>query len=313
MRFDFTDLARKVLAITREEAIRLQNDAVGTEHILLALIRERGAVAAAVLTSLSVDLERVRERIEASVPRGNATIAFGELPYAASAKRVLELAMTEAHELDHSWVGTEHLLLGLLREGRGIAAVVLTEQGVTLERARHEVLRLLAAYPTARSGTAPKRGQWLRRLLGAEGEGAPGGAAAFPVGIDDGSSLSIYEQIVAQVQEAIATGRLSAGDRLPTVRRLAEDLDIAPGTVARAYGELERLGSVVTEGARGTRVANQPNKPLAEAQRPETLEGLLRPVAVAAFHLGATDEELRRALDRAMQGIFTDGDEPGPG
>jgi GntR family transcriptional regulator len=94
------------------------------------------------------------------------------------------------------------------------------------------------------------------------------------------------------------------------VRRLAEELDIAPGTVARAYSELERLGVVVTEGARGTRVAKQPKTPLPEAERPETLEGLLRPVAVAAFHLGATGEELRDALDRAMHGIFNGGDAP---
>jgi GntR family transcriptional regulator len=187
---------------------------------------------------------------------------------------------------------------------------VLNEQGVTLEPARQEVLRLLAMNPPARTEAGPSRGGWLRRLLGGEMDGASERAAAFPIGIDDASSLSIYEQIVAQVQEAVATGRLTAGDRMPTVRRLAEELDIAPGTVARAYSELERLGLVVTEGARGTRVAEQPKKPLAEAERPDTLEGLLRPVAVAAFHLGATGEELRRALDRAMQGIFTEGDGP---
>jgi ATP-dependent Clp protease ATP-binding subunit ClpC len=97
--FNFTDRTRKVLAMTREEAIRLQHDHVDTEHILLGLTRERGGVAAAVLTSQSVDLEQVRARIEASVRRGTATIAFGELPYAASARKVLELAMAEAREL----------------------------------------------------------------------------------------------------------------------------------------------------------------------------------------------------------------------
>jgi GntR family transcriptional regulator len=191
-----------------------------------------------------------------------------------------------------------------------MAAVVLNEEGVTLEQTRQEVLRLLTMDHPGGRETGRKPGRWLRNLLAGEAEGVPQRSAAFAIGIDDGSSLSIYEQIVAQVQEAIATGRLTSGDRLPTVRRLAEDLDIAPGTVGRAYSELERLGVVVTEGARGTRVAKQPKKPLAEEQRPETLEGLLRPVAVAAFHLGATSEELRRALDRAMQGIFTDGDEP---
>ncbi len=109
---------------------------------------------------------------------------------------------------------------------------------------------------------------------------------------------------MAQVQEAVATGRLQPGERLPPVRRLADQLDIAPGTVARAYGELERLGMVVTEGARGTRVAERKQNPLPEAERPDTLVGLLRPVAVAAFHLGATAAELRTALEEAMRDIF---------
>jgi DNA-binding transcriptional regulator YhcF (GntR family) len=308
--YNFTDRVRKVLAMAREEAIRLRHDHVGTEHILLGLIREGEGIAAAVLTSFSVDLDEIRERIEERVRRGKATIAIGELPYTSRAKKVLEFTMSEAHELDHSYVGTEHLLLGLLREAKGIAAEVLNEQGVTLERARQEVLRLLGVNPPARSGARSSRGGWLSRLLGGEVEGATARPAAFRVAIDDTSSQSIYEQIVAQVQEAIATGRLTPGDRLPTVRRLAEELDLAPGTVARAYSELERLGVVVTEGARGTRVAEQPKKPLAEAQRPETLEGLLRPVVVAAFHLGATGDEVRRALDRAMQGIFGAGEGP---
>jgi len=103
---------------------------------------------------------------------------------------------------------------------------------------------------------------------------------------------------------AVATGQLRPGDRLPTVRQLADDLDIAPGTVARAYGELERLGILVTEGARGTRVAEQQKPLVPDAERPNTLVGLLRPVAVAAFHLGASADELRAALDEAMKGIY---------
>ena len=120
MNYNFTDRVRKVLAMAREEAIRLQHDYVGTEHILLGLIREGEGVAAAVLTNLSVDLEQVQEQIEESVRRGKATIALGELPYTSRAKKVLEFAMAEARELNHSYVGTEHLLLGLLREEKGI-------------------------------------------------------------------------------------------------------------------------------------------------------------------------------------------------
>jgi ATP-dependent Clp protease ATP-binding subunit ClpC len=167
MNYNFTDRVRKVLAMAREEAIRLQHDYVGTEHILLGLIREGEGVAAAVLTNLAVDLEQVQERVEESVRRGKATIALGELPYTSRAKKVLEFAMAEARELNHSYVGTEHLLLGLLREEKGIAAEVLAQLGVTLDDARRETLKLLGSEPNATqtqassspasaSGAAPK-------------------------------------------------------------------------------------------------------------------------------------------------------------
>jgi ATP-dependent Clp protease ATP-binding subunit ClpC len=145
MNYNFTDRVRKVLAMAREEAIRLQHDYVGTEHILLGLIREGEGVAAAVLMNLSVDLEQIHERIEESVRKGKATIALGELPYTSRAKKVLEYAMAEARELNHSYVGTEHLLLGLLREEKGIAAQVLNSLGVTLEDARAETLKILGS------------------------------------------------------------------------------------------------------------------------------------------------------------------------
>jgi len=145
MNYNFTDRVRKVLAMAREEAIRLQHDYVGTEHILLGLIREGEGVAAAVLTNLSVDLDQIHERVEESVRKGKATIALGELPYTSRAKKVLEFAMSEARELNHSYVGTEHLLLGLLKEEKGIAAQVLNSLGVSLEDARSETLKVLGS------------------------------------------------------------------------------------------------------------------------------------------------------------------------
>jgi ATP-dependent Clp protease ATP-binding subunit ClpC len=154
MNYNFTDRVRKVLAMAREEAIRLQHDYVGTEHILLGLIREGEGVAAAVLNNLAVDLEQVQEKVEESVRRGKATIALGELPYTSRAKKVLEFAMAEARELNHSYVGTEHLLLGLLREEKGIAAEVLGQLGVSLEDARRETLKLLGSEPSTATPTA---------------------------------------------------------------------------------------------------------------------------------------------------------------
>ena len=165
MNYNFTDRVRKVLAMAREEAIRLQHDYVGTEHILLGLIREGEGVAAAVLTNLNVDLDQIHERVEESVRKGKATIALGELPYTSRAKKVLEFAMAEARDFNHSYVGTEHLLLGLLREEKGIAAQVLNSLGVTLEEARAETLKVLGSEvnPTAPAsiggGPPPPPGQ----------------------------------------------------------------------------------------------------------------------------------------------------------
>ncbi len=160
--YNFTERVRKVLAMAREEAARLHHEYVGTEHILLGLIREGEGVAAAVLNNLSVDLEEIQQKIEDTVKKGKAAQASGpDLPYTSRAKKVLELAMGEARELNHSYVGTEHLLLGLLREEKGIAAQVLTDAGVNLEAARAETLRLLGTEmpqggaPTGQTGNVP--------------------------------------------------------------------------------------------------------------------------------------------------------------
>jgi ATP-dependent Clp protease ATP-binding subunit ClpC len=143
--YNFTDRVRKVLQLAREEAARVHHEYVGTEHILLGIIREGEGVAAAVLTNLNVDLEAIWERIEETVKQGKAGAQAGpDLPYTSRAKKVLEFSMSEARELNHAYVGTEHLLLGVLREQKGIGAQVLTEAGVTLEAARSEVVRLVA-------------------------------------------------------------------------------------------------------------------------------------------------------------------------
>src|SRR5713226_3711224 len=152
--YNFTDRVRKVLQMAREEAARLHHEYVGTEHILLGLIREGEGVAAAVLTNLNVDLEEIQQKIEETVKKGKAAAAAGpDLPYTSRAKKVLELAMSEARELNHSYDGTAHLLLGRLREEKGIAAQVLTDAGVNLEQARAETLRLLGSEMP--SGPAP--------------------------------------------------------------------------------------------------------------------------------------------------------------
>src|SRR6201989_2166688 len=135
---------RKVLAMAREEAARLHHEYVGTEHILLGLIREGEGVAATVLQNLSVELDDIQQKIEETVKKGKAGQTTGpDLPYTSRAKKVLELAMSEARELHHSYVGSEHLLRGLLPEEKGIAAQVWTDAGVNLDAARAETLRIL--------------------------------------------------------------------------------------------------------------------------------------------------------------------------
>ena len=157
--YNFTERVRKVLAMAREEAARLHHEYVGTEHILLGLIREGEGVAAAVLQHLNVELEEIQQKIEETVKKGKAAQATGpDLPYTSRAKKVLELAMGEARELGHSYVGTEHLLLGLLREEKGIAAQVLADANVSLEAARAETLRLLGGTETTQGGTTPAQG-----------------------------------------------------------------------------------------------------------------------------------------------------------
>ena len=144
--YNFTDRVRRALQMAREEAARLHHEYVGTEHILLGLIRDRDSLATTVLGNLKIDLDRIKQVIEASVKKGDASVVTGpDKPYTTRAKKILELAMMEARELNHAYMGTEHLLLGVLREEGGLAAQVLTDSGLTLEAARAETLRLLSA------------------------------------------------------------------------------------------------------------------------------------------------------------------------
>jgi DNA-binding transcriptional regulator YhcF (GntR family) len=287
MNAEFSIGVRRAMAAAVEEAHRLQHDYIGTEHILLGLLRDRESAAAAVLRALGVTREQLRGSLEGAVRRGTS-VATGELPYTSRSRNVLAHAIAEAG--DEARVGTEHLLVALLREEDGIAAHVLTRHGAGLTDVRTAIAGG-AAIPTPGSTAAA------------------GGAVAsstFRVVLDDTAEESICDQLVERVQEAAATGELPPGARLPAVRRLADELDIAPGTVARAYVELERLGVVVTEGARGTRVADRAANGLDGEEAVEKLAALLRPTVVSAYHMGANAADLRTALEYAMRDIFNE-------
>ncbi|MBI3953531.1 MAG: AAA family ATPase, partial [Chloroflexi bacterium] len=152
-RFDkFTERARRVLTLAQEEAQRFNHNYIGTEHILLGLVREGDGVAAKVLASLGVDLSKVRSAIEFIIGKGEKQVS-GEVGLTPRAKRVIELAVDEARRLNHHYIGTEHLLLGLLREGEGVAAGVMESLGVNLEKVRSEISRILSQNaPQAHTG-----------------------------------------------------------------------------------------------------------------------------------------------------------------
>ena len=142
-RFDkFTERARKVLQLAQEEAQRLHHDYIGTEHLLLGLVREGEGVAGHVLKSLGVDLEKVRKAVEDIIGRGDS-IVLGEIGLTPRAKKVIELAVDEVRRLNHHYIGTEHLLLGLLREGEGIGAGVLESFGLNLQEVRAKTIQVL--------------------------------------------------------------------------------------------------------------------------------------------------------------------------
>jgi len=141
----FTDRARKVMALANQEAQRFNHEYIGTEHILLGLVKEGSGVGANVLKNLDVDLRKVRLEVEKLVKSGPDMVTMGKLPQTPRAKKVIEYAIEEARNLNHNYVGTEHLLLGLLREHEGVAAQVLMNLGLKLEEVREEVLNLLGA------------------------------------------------------------------------------------------------------------------------------------------------------------------------
>ena len=173
----FTERSRKALSLAQNEAQRLNHNYIGTEHILLGLVAEGDGVAAKALQHLGVELPAVRRQVEFIVGRGDRPV-YGEIGMTPRGKKVLQLAVDEARRMNHHYIGTEHLLLGMIREGEGIAAGVLESLGVNLEQARNEVLRIIgqpgvgaaskpadtAPSPTPPTASAPKNNVVTCRL-----------------------------------------------------------------------------------------------------------------------------------------------------
>jgi ATP-dependent Clp protease ATP-binding subunit ClpC len=161
----FTDRARRVVVFAQEEARLLNHNYIGTEHVLLGLVREREGVAAQALTSMGIGLDAVRGQVETIIGQGQAA-PTGHIPFTPRAKKVLELSLREALQLGHNYIGTEHILLGLVREGEGVAAQVLQKLGADLNRVRQAVIQLLSGYTGGK-----ERGPSAARYEEVEGEG----------------------------------------------------------------------------------------------------------------------------------------------
>jgi ATP-dependent Clp protease ATP-binding subunit ClpC len=183
----FTDRARRVVVLAQEESRMLNHDYIGTEHILLGLVHEGEGVAAKALESLGISLDAVRQQVEELIGHGQQAPP-GHIPFTSRAKKVLELSLREALQLGHDYIGTEHLLLGLLREGDGVAARVLVRMGADLNRVRQQVIGLL----TGRTG----------HIAGAYKAGEPGDPEAVEARLD--SIITRLTRIEQRLRERAA-------------------------------------------------------------------------------------------------------------
>jgi ATP-dependent Clp protease ATP-binding subunit ClpC len=156
----FTERARQVVVLAQEEARALRHNYIGTEHLLLGLLREEQGIGARVLESLGVTLDGVRAQVAEIVGQGEDVVG-GQVPFTPRGKRVLDLALREALSMGHNWIGTEHVLLGLVRENDGVAMQILLDRGLSADRIRDEVVRMLGGPPPA-GGPPPPPAPWPR-------------------------------------------------------------------------------------------------------------------------------------------------------
>jgi ATP-dependent Clp protease ATP-binding subunit ClpC len=188
----FTDRARRVVVLAQEEARLLNHSYIGTEHILLGLIHEGEGVAAKALESLGISLEAVRNQVEEIIGQGGSSPS-GHIPFTPRAKKVLELSLREALQLGHNYIGTEHILLGLIREGEGVAAQVLVKLGADLSRVRQQVIQLLSGYQGGAAG---------------KGDPQPAAAGAAPKDDGDKGNSQVLDQFGRNLTQLAREGKL---------------------------------------------------------------------------------------------------------
>jgi ATP-dependent Clp protease ATP-binding subunit ClpC len=199
----FTDRARRVVVLAQEEARLLNHNYIGTEHILLGLIHEGEGVAAKALESLGISLEAVRNQVEEIIGQGGSSPS-GHIPFTPRAKKVLELSLREALQLGHNYIGTEHILLGLIREGEGVAAQVLVKLGADLSRVRQQVIQLLSGYSGSGEGSESSGGKETVGGSSERGEGPQGGSAVldqFGINLTQNAREKKLDPVIGRMRE----------------------------------------------------------------------------------------------------------------
>ena len=225
----FTDRARRVVVLAQQEARRLDHNYIGTEHILLGLIGEREGVAARALDSLEISLDAVRQQVEEIIGRGQQAPS-GHIPFTPRAKKVLELSLRESLQLGHNYIGTEHILLGLIREGDGVAAQILVKLGAELNRVRQQVVQLLHGRQEKEPMSARSTAGELRLLPAVK------------------ARLEAVEQRLAAVEQRVGIGPDTSDldkqiDRVRSERHAAADTQDYEQAASLRDGEKELLAS----------------------------------------------------------------------
>ncbi len=212
----FTDRARRVIVLAQEEARMLNHNYIGTEHILLGLIHEGEGVAAKALESMGISLEDVRREVEEIIGQGSQPHT-GHIPFTPRAKKVLELSLREGLQMGHKYIGTEFLLLGLIREGDGVAAQVLTKLGADLPRVRQQVIQLLSGYEGGQQEGGGDSNQAPGPIGAGAGSGAGAGGRGGSGGSGERSNSLVLDQFGRNLTQAAKDGKLD-----PVVGRESE-------------------------------------------------------------------------------------------
>jgi ATP-dependent Clp protease ATP-binding subunit ClpC len=280
----FTERARQVVVLAQEEARTLKHNYIGTEHILLGLLREEEGLAARVLESLDITVERVRAQVVRIVGSGEE-VTSGQIPFTPRAKKVLELALREALSLGHNYIGTEHILLGLVRENEGVAARILLDFDADSEKIRNEVIRMLSGPGGRRSGS---------------GQGSGSGASGAPAGQGEGKKSSkLLDQFGRNLTKLAAEGKLDpVVGRETEIERIMQILSRRTKNNPVLIGEPGVGKTAVVEGL-AQRITNADVPELLKGKQIYTLD--LAALVAGSKYRGEFEERLKKVMKEITQ------------